>query len=124
MRSEQWRKDREYLRGLAKTEGTKFIYVLISHMRGKLHMRWDWKKHGGWQHGWAGRVLEYNDTDKWHCKGARIDDLEDQASWIKVHCEKKLFGRHEEIAKRVLSGYKENALVAPAPVAQLAVHVA
>lgn len=118
-----WKEDMEWLRSEAKAGLTEsaatVVYVLISHMRGKIHMRWYKKRHGGWRSGWEGRVTAYNEVDGYHCPGARIANLADQESWIREQL-LMLGGRTVDIACRVLSGYPERQLTAP--VAQLAAH--
>lgn len=49
-----WKEDREYLLTVAKNKDSSefirtFVYTLISHLRGKLHMKFYKKYHGGWR---------------------------------------------------------------------------
>jgi len=114
MKSTQWKQDRETLRKLARDPktGQTTIYALISHMRGKLHMRWYQKCHGGWR-GPSQAELHHNDVDGWYCAGARIDNLEDQAAFIADAMKRKGFAvLVYDIAQRVLAGYPEEVGVA------------
>lgn len=119
-----WKEDRETLREMAhvcmagKNTGysATYVYTLISHMRGKLHMRWYRKRHGGWQVGFKGRELEFNTTDGHFCPGARIASLEDQAKYLTLHAP----DFHDlDLAMRVVKGYPEEDISHPAPVAQM-----
>lgn len=98
-----WKDDRNTLRealreGMRKKtlhglEGT-FLCVLVSHMRGKIHMRSFSAKKGGWRTGlgapgrfrpedvpavWSRRYGEYAQL---YYEGSVIETLEDQAAWI------------------------------------------
>jgi len=103
-----WKEDREALRSYAKTpiDGQKatFIYVLISHMREKLHMKTYRFYHGGWKNLERERITAINtlsEQAEWIQYVLRQQDLIDklglQSSWL----EPKL----QEIARRVLTGY-------------------
>lgn len=125
MKSDQWKKDREHLRSLARekplgNEGT-LIYCLISHMREKLHMRWYEKYHGGFST--TGRrdqkdiyVNEvppevraaYTGLEKTFFYRCRLFDLSDQAAWIRWYLSRAQVSLAiREIATRVLDGYQE-----------------
>jgi hypothetical protein len=109
--STQWKQDRLRLKtlvkkGLSGIQAT-FVYVLIAHMRGKLHMHWHRKRHGGWRMGFEGRVMEHNEKDGWFCPGARIRNRDDQLKWLKQHLahEISLFHGMDELVQRILEGY-------------------
>ncbi len=94
-----WKDDRNSLRealreGMRKKtlnglEGT-FLCALVSHMRGKIHMRSFSGKKGGWR---AGRGVtkgpapaaygkRYGEYAQLYYEGSAIETLEDQAAWI------------------------------------------
>jgi hypothetical protein len=99
-----WKEDRNRLRD-ALREGMRkktlkgleatFLCVLVSHMRGKIHMRLFSAKKGGWRVGsiqpgrfypedvpavWAKR---YGNCAQRYYEGSVIETLEDQEAWIK-----------------------------------------
>jgi len=125
-----WKTDRNRLREeikkISKEGGTKatFLCVLIAHMRGKIHMPWYNKYHGGWRgydggSGWPSTrtpkdVPEsmrkaYKDFGETFYKMSAIENLEDQAAWIEAH--RGISIRFDlainEILQRVLIGYPE-----------------
>lgn len=93
-----WKDDRNALRKIAREHSTTeptFVYVLISEMRGKLHMSTYKKYHGGW----------YDLAGNNHIA---IETMADQAEWIRrflryPHIQKE-FG---EIAERILKNEYE-----------------
>lgn len=99
-----WKEDRNRLRD-ALREGMRkktlkgleatFLCVLVSHMRGKIHMRLFSAKKGGWRVGlntlgrfhpedvpavWSKR---YGDCAQIYYEGSVIETLEDQEAWIR-----------------------------------------
>jgi hypothetical protein len=93
-----WKEDRERLRKeIRETKPTglraTLLYALVSHMRGKLHMRWYQKYHGGWG-SWDKKDIEVNESAvnevrkaygeyaETYAKRAAITSLEDQQKWI------------------------------------------
>lgn len=108
MRSKQWREDRELLRACARDENTRkgagiyatVLYCLISHMRGKLHMRSYQKHHGGWKYGNG----MYGPS--WYA----LNNLDDQLKFLKKRESIiQRYGNNEvrETAQRVIHGYPE-----------------
>jgi len=118
-----WKTDRNSLkaeiRKNAKEGGMKatFLYVLISHMRGKIHMKYHNKYHGGWR-GWKSEPKReeipkefhkaYGDCALQYYNGSIIENLADQEEWIRKHIEyyksdEKLF----ELAERVIRADNE-----------------
>lgn len=112
-----WKEDRNFLRKIARENkltgelGT-FVYTLISHMRGKSHMRTYKKYSGGWRKMYevysASKNLTgvspeyskaYSTCDNVFYLMIRIETLEDQAEWIKRHMK----DGYEEIAERILN---------------------
>lgn len=107
-----WREDRETLRSMAKEPGlagekATLLFTLISHMRGKLHMR-SYKLYStGWR-GWKhparpGAVLSeklkrsYHNPQEFY-ERAVIETLEDQAEWIRAYA-----SAGDELVQRVLA---------------------
>jgi hypothetical protein len=128
-----WKKDRERLkaeiRKASKDGGFKatMLYVLISHMRGKIHMKWYKKYEGGWdgsKERWPDtRKIEnipeeikkaYGECVEYYYKRAAIETLKDQEIWIRKHLD--FYKENEEmfeLANRVISDYnKREALIA------------
>jgi hypothetical protein len=117
-----WKTDRDRLRAeirkASKAGGMKatMLYVLISHMRGKIHMKWYNKYHGGWRP-WskdapkkgeapADIKAAYGDLAQKYYEWSAIETLEDQKEFIRKHLSfysenDKLF----ELANRVIDGY-------------------
>lgn len=99
-----WKEDRNRLRD-ALREGMRkktlrgleatFLCVLVSHMRGKIHMRSFSGKKGGWRAGLGapGRVSpdavpavwakRYGECAQLYYEGSVIETLEDQEAWIR-----------------------------------------
>ena len=127
MKSDQWKKDRNRLRALTKEvvgKGTvaTMVYALISHMRGKLHMRSYAKYHGGWRANtekFKGEIppemrKAYGEESvaRYYCARVIIENLNDQAAWIKKYSESasvqaRMGEELVELAGRVLEGYPE-----------------
>jgi len=125
MKSEQWVADREFLRGriqMQKPSGgfATFLYCLVSHMRGKLHMRWYQKYHGGFSTKYRHRNASvtpladipaevkaaYSGLEREYYVRCSLLGLEDQAAWIKQYLEvheNGLSSDIEEVAVRVLN---------------------
>ena len=125
-----WKSDSDLLRKRIREEkptGSKatFLYVLISHMRGKIHMRYDNKYHGGWR-GWKAEPKREEIPKEFYTaygrddalqfyNGSVIENLADQEEWIRRFYEgcyksdKVMF----ELVERVIRGYnEEEAMVA------------
>ena len=122
-----WREDSDRLRQRIKEGGgTTLVYALLSHMRGKLHMRWYNKYAGGWRSSkyvpGADEVIPpeihaaYGESAKYFYGRCVIRNLEDQAEWIRQYGMEKW----SDLADRVIDGYVEE----DAPLAQLAEHSA
>lgn len=127
-----WKQDRDWLRAQIKT-GVKgieatMLYVLLSHMRGKIHMHWYQKWHGGWNISAKavkselpkGFLAAYKDYADLYYGRAIIDTLADQAAWIARYVIRR-FGQDDlkDIAKRVLDGkWEGDNLPADVPIAQ------
>ncbi len=139
MKSEQWLKDREALRTLAREGNLRgneatLVYTLISHMRGKIHMRYYGKYRAGWrpypqkgvpkdkQVAALSREFHkaYGDYAKTYHYMIAIDDLNDQAEWLFAHEEYSTRAGVNSIFGRILiEGYPEVEDVKDSPVAQL-----
>jgi hypothetical protein len=113
MKSDQWKADRELLRACARDENTRkgegidatVLYCLISHMRGKLHMKSYRKYHGGWRYGNG----EYGPS--WY----ELNSLDDQLEFLKKNESVAMWAgnpRFREAAQRIIHGYGEEALSA------------
>jgi hypothetical protein len=117
-----WKTDRDKLREEIREHGKKggmkatFLYVLLSHMRGKIHMQYYNKYHGGWR--WSKKESEaeiprefrsaYGDSAKTYYLNSVIEDLADQEEWIRKHIE--FYKQNEEmfsLAERVIGAYNE-----------------
>ncbi len=116
-----WKTDRETLRSathekLSGLEAT-VIYALISHMHGRLHMRYYNKYHGGWR--WEKTTKRgpapaefskaYSTEAQYYFEKSVIENLADQEEWIKLNLG-RVFSEDDElmeVAQRVLSGYVE-----------------
>ena len=127
-KSEQWIEDRNYLRELAKgPRRSTTIYVLISHMRGKQHMKWYNKYSGGWSRTnvptFSTVPVEiqkaYGDAVKYYFGRCYLEDMGAQAEFIqmrmrywknypKIEDNQKLL----DIAERILAGHVEEELAA------------
>lgn len=104
-----WKEDSDRLRQRIKEGGgTTLVYVLLSHMRGKLHMRWYNKYGGGWRSGRFENsddpippeiAKAYTGMERFFYERCAIRNLEDQAAWIRQYVTREW----EEIAERVLS---------------------
>ena len=117
-----WKTDRDRLRAeirkASKEGGFKatMLYVLISHMRGKIHMKWYNKYHGGWR-AWdrgapkkgepsIGIKAAYGDLAQQYYEWSAIETLEDQKEFIRKHL--NFYEKNEELfelANRVIDGY-------------------
>ncbi len=98
-----WKTDRNRLREIIRSKNrahgnyATFLYVLVSHMRGKIHMACYRKHNGGWR-GWAEPP-----------KSSAFETLQDQEEWIRKfnppyeRIDKELF----ELAERVLCPYND-----------------
>lgn len=127
MKSEQWLKDREALRKIARegklesSAGT-LVYSLISHIRSKLHMHCYGKYSAGWRRYSSSGVPKgrkvgalsrefhraYGDYAKIYYYMIAIESLEDQAEWIHGYMEHvQVESEVRAIALRVLEGYPE-----------------
>jgi len=124
-----WKTDRNKLREEIKKNAKEggftatFLYVLISHMRGKIHMRYHKKYRGGWR-GFKSEpkrneipkefTAAYGECALQYYNSAVIETLKDQEEWIRKHIkyyetEKVIF----ELADRVINAYNDQeALVA------------
>jgi hypothetical protein len=96
----QWIKDRNRLRKELR-EGKRggsmatMLCCLVSHMRGKQHMKSYKKLAGGWGNSGGTRtsvpaeerklVQMYGDDALTYLNGSRVDNLDDQKKWIKKH---------------------------------------
>jgi len=117
-----WKEDREKLRSWARdikpAGGTAtVIYALISHMRGKIHMRY-YGKYNVWLNGkyktsselpvpcrkLEGAYGYYVDT---YQKKSYIGSLEDQERWLNMVGLKMLPLPLAEVGKSVMEGYPE-----------------
>lgn len=116
-----WKEDREELRRLiteknphCKIEGeyATLLFVLVSHMRGKLHMRSYKLYTGGWR-GWTApkrpnAVISeklrrsYHDAQAFY-ERAVIETLEDQAEWLRQEYEDMGNKALRELTERVLA---------------------
>ena len=130
----QFKTDHETLRSLMRVPEKSpqyytFLYVLVSHMRGKLHMETYKGLRGGWRSTWnlppAAAFPTTRSRRKWQsCYGepelyyaaSKITSLAEQAEWIARF--RKLFSQEVDIllVDRVLAGY----IFVSAPVAQVA----
>lgn len=118
-----WKKDRNALRKILREAGLEggeatFACCLVSHMRGKLHMRYYKKRHGGWR-SWGAEPSKrgpapvefhkaYGTEAQRYYELSVLENLDDQAEFIRramehVVSDKKLL----KIARRVLGGYPE-----------------
>lgn len=127
-----WKQDREYLRALKPKSGfvATIIYCLLSHMRGRLHMRYYLKYHGGWRHqsiaipkrGQAPKEFTeaYGSFAQYYYQRSVLENLDDQAEWIE-RLAGKVFVEEEfmAVAERVLAGYPDQR-IHDAPVTQSA----
>lgn len=135
-KSDQWKKDRETLRrSMGKTfkfatEAT-LRYCLVSHMRGKLHMKWYAKYHGGWR-SWREKVPTIEETpppeiykayagssigvsaDELAASAyarAAIRNLDDQAQFISKYMNASWVDEElKALVERVLAGYPIEAV--------------
>lgn len=117
-----WQEDSDRLRQRIKEGGgTTLVYALLSHMRGKLHMRWYNKYSGGWRSGKVelGDVeippeiyAAYGESAKYYYGRCVIQNLDDQAVWIRQYMREEW----EDLAERVLNGYVDE----DAPLARMA----
>lgn len=118
-----WKSDREHLRNLLR-EGPKsplfatLFCALVSHMRGKVHMHFFKKYEGGWRsmsvalrrqkpEGPISEKLSaaYGEYAKEWYGCSVIENLEDQAEWIRGYGSSVLLSPElEAIRDRVLSG--------------------
>jgi len=120
-----WKTDRDRLRKeirkASKDGGMKatMLYVLISHMRGKIHMKWYGKYNGGWgslKERWPDdRKIEnipetikkaYGDSADFYYKMTVIENLKDQEVWIRKNL--SFYEENDEmfdLANRVISAY-------------------
>lgn len=136
MKSNDWKRDRKALRIMANDvvgRGTTatMVYVLISHMREKLHMRTFAKYYGGWRSLSVANTLAlvkkippefktaYGTSANLYYRCAVIRDLNDQAEWIRKYSQNKFMAARlgkelVEIAERVLAGYPEEKTSAAA----------
>lgn len=105
-KSDQWRADRELLRTCARVElkakeggiEATVIYCLISHMRGKMHMKTYRRHHGGWRYNSGG------------ASGYKLENLADQEAFLKK--QDRVIGwfgnpKIHEAAQRIINGYEE-----------------
>lgn len=128
-----YKTDRKALRDELKGKTGPYatlLYCLLSHMRGKLHMQWYNKYHGGWTRegtrldSWPGEMgCAYGDYAGLFTRWAVLHDLDDQAKWIRAFLDDKIyFAKYsvfpqiskpevydniKEIAERVLKGYDQ-----------------
>lgn len=122
MKSKAWRKDRNWLRKLLRegefngTPKSTILCVLVSHMRGKIHMQTDMLKSGGWW-GWREKVPPIDVPEERKEKlrktygsdnlarlfyaRAVIANLADQEAWIRHGVEYYEDGMRE-VAERIL----------------------
>lgn len=77
----------------ATGEWATFLYVLRSHLRKRLHMRW-WRKYHG------GKVAYLYDGKM--VTGTEIDTLEDQEKWLleQIKSSRELIKREKEFRKQ------------------------
>jgi len=115
-----WKEDRNRLRDIIRTtkpEGDEatLLYCLVAQMRGKKHMDFYDKYHGGWRP--FSKKTKYDYTYSKEFYGAYgpgaafyygqciLVDLEDQAEWISIHLDKVASDEVKEIADRVLGDW-------------------
>ena len=117
-----WKTDREKLRAAAREKPSgreaTMIYALIAHMRGRVHMRYYNKYEGGWRWGKATKrdpapaefSKAYGTEAQYYFERCVIENLEDQAEWIKQYLGRVFSEESEfsELAQRVLNGYVED----------------
>ena len=118
-----WKQDRETLRDYIrenKPEGqvATALYVLVSHMRGKLHMKYCNSNNPYENHRYkttselpeprAKLVRSYGSSLDYYHKMIYIGSLEDQERWFfEIGALRLLPLEFEEISERVFAGYPE-----------------
>jgi hypothetical protein len=113
-----WKTDRDWLKAEIRRKDrahgnyATFLYVLISHMRGKIHMRYYNKYHGGWR--WSKKESEaeipkefhkaYGDCAKTYYLNSVIENLADQEEWIRKYSKwyEERYPELFELADRVI----------------------
>jgi hypothetical protein len=119
-----WKTDHEWLRAEIRRKDrahgiyATILYTLISHMRGKIHMKWYNKYHGGWR-AWDRNAPKkgeppkeikaaYGDLAQQYYEWTAIETLEDQKEFIRKHIEQFDNDKNNDllaIAERVIDGY-------------------
>jgi hypothetical protein len=117
--AKQWKADREFLRGVMRKEmydspsEATLVVALISHMRGKLHMKCYNSRAAGWRP-WRVNMkqreipeeLKETYTKRYGLSAGHyysksvLETLEDQAEWIRTFL--PLHKRYEDVASRIL----------------------
>lgn len=121
----QWKEDRNRLRDYVRNEkpsglAATAVYVLISHMRGKIHMKYFNKCNMWCGMGYSSKsalpkadrklIRAYGEyADQYH-KYVYVGSLEDQANWFENIGKKFLPKELNEIAARVIGGYTDDEL--------------
>lgn len=117
----EWKQDQERLRQEIKEAHAKggfrmtMLCTLLSHMRGRLHMRWYNKYEGGWR-AWSKTAPKkdpapkemkaaYGDMAQQYYEWSAIDTLEDQKEFIRMHYATLKDEELLDLANRVISGY-------------------
>jgi len=108
-----WKEDRLTLKAMARNnKGTTLIYVMISQMREKLHMKCYNMRTGGWRSNRyvrkrpesapAAYLKQYGSMAQHYYERSAITDLDDQALWIRLALELLNDKKLNEIGHRIL----------------------